>query len=327
MPVYNGAKYLKETIDNVLLQTYRDFIFLIINDGSTDETEQIIISYTDPRIKYIKNQKNLGLVETLNKGIDLVETEFMARMDADDLWVETKLQKQLEVMDKSPAVGICGTSIRKFGAFEKDFYFPVDNLGLKVGFIFYCCMSHPSVVYRMSFLKETGLRYRADYFPAEDYKMWLECLKFTQIHNISEILVYYRQHSTQITKESNSTQVALTNKVRLEVIEDLTTELTQQEKELHLNHFVKSDIHSRNDYKFFKKWSAKLIELNRSKNFVFDQTILKNAMKKHTQAAYMGFLKKRYFQDSSISALCRYIMSFDWIYLQLRYNLKLFFRR
>jgi glycosyltransferase involved in cell wall biosynthesis len=90
MPVYNGAKYLKETIDNVLLQTYRDFIFLIINDGSTDETEQIIISYTDPRIKYIKNQKNLGLVETLNKGIDLVETEFMARMDADDLWVETK---------------------------------------------------------------------------------------------------------------------------------------------------------------------------------------------------------------------------------------------
>ena len=98
MPVYNDAKYLKETIDNVLSQTFRDFLFLIINDGSTDETELVIQSYSDDRIKYLKNEANLGLVKTLNKGIDLVETEFLARMDADDLWVETKLEKQIDVL-------------------------------------------------------------------------------------------------------------------------------------------------------------------------------------------------------------------------------------
>jgi len=324
MPVYNGAKYLKETMDNVFLQTYRDFIFLIINDGSTDETEQIILSYTDSRINYVRNEKNLGLVKSLNKGIDLVETEFLARMDADDLWVKTKLEKQLQLLDERLDVGLCGTSIRKFGAYENDFYFPVDNKGLKVGFIFYCCMSHPSVVYRMSFLKETGLRYRENYFPAEDYKMWLDCLKSTQIYNIPEILVYYRQHENQITQDTNSAQNRFTNQVRWEIIAELSTNFTEKDKEFHLNRFLPADFESTNDYKLFKDWIKKLVVLN-NKNTVFDKLELKLTLNKHLQANYYNYVKSTCFSGSLFKGVMKLLFTGIWFHLNMKYILKLIF--
>lgn len=324
MPVYNGEKYLRETIDNVLLQSYRDFIFLIINDGSTDDTEQIITSFTDPRIKYLKNEKNLGLVKTLNNGIDLVETEFLARMDADDLWVETKLEKQLALLDNKPEVGICGTSIRKFGAFEADFIFPVDNVRLKVGFLFYCCMSHPSVVFRMSFLKNSGLRYNEDYFPAEDYKMWVEALKLTHIYNIPELLVFYRQHDSQITQDTNSAQAQLTNKVRLELLAELSGQFTKEEKSFHINSFLKAQIRSSNEYFLYKTWIKKLLTLN-SQTRAFEANELKRVLTKHLQAGYYCFLKSRYFSEKKL--FVKYLFSGEWLNLSLKYNIKLLMKR
>jgi glycosyltransferase involved in cell wall biosynthesis len=327
MPVYNASEFLKETMDSVLNQTFNDFYFLIINDGSNDNSEEIIKSYEDERIVYIKNTQNLGLVATLNKGIDLVNTEFLARMDADDLWVVTKLEKQLEVLDFRPEVGICGTSIRKFGDFEGDFFFPVNNAGLKVGFIFFCCMSHPSVVFRMSFLRESGLRYLSDYFPAEDYKLWVECLKHTQIFNIAEKLVFYRQHKNQITQESNSEQTRITNKVRLEVIEELSDNFSEEEKTFHLNRFLKSNIQSNKDYFLFLDWIEKLLRLNRMNNSLFDESILKTQLIRHVQVAYWEYIRQKYFRRKTIGSIFKYAFSFEWIYLSPKYNLKLVFKK
>lgn len=324
MPVYNGAKFLRETIENVLLQSYRDFIFLIVNDGSTDDTEKIILSYKDSRIKYLKNERNLGLVKTLNKGIDLIETEFLARMDADDLWVETKLEKQLALLDSRPDVGICGTSIRKFGAFQGDFIFPMDNTGLKVGFLFYCCMSHPSVVFRMSFLKNSGLWYNEDYFPAEDYKMWVEALKLTQIYNIPEFLLFYRQHDNQITQDTNSVQAQLTNKVRLELLAELSGQFTEEEKSFHINSFIKARIRSSNEYILYKSWIKKLLILNKQTR-AFEANELKRVLTKHLQAGYYSSLKSRYFSEKKL--FVKYLFSGEWFNLSFKYNIKLLMKR
>jgi glycosyltransferase involved in cell wall biosynthesis len=326
MPVYNGEQFLRETMDSVLNQTYSDFLFLIINDGSTDSSEDIIKSYSDPRIIYRKNEKNLGLVSTLNKGIDLVETEFLARMDADDLWAETKLEKQIKLLDSRPEVGICGTSIHKFGAFEGDFIFPVENDGLKVGFLFYCCMSHPSIVYRMSFLKESGIRYRVDYFPAEDYKMWIDCLEKTQIYNIPEVLVYYRQHSSQITQDSNALQIAKTNKIRLEVLDRVSTEFTDEEKEFHLKVFVAQNICSVSDYKKCANW-CKLIQLrNKEKLFYISPEVLSEGLKHYLVSGYKGYVVFKYFPKFNIPNAVRYVSSLEWRYLSLRMNVMLLLR-
>ena len=326
MPVYNGEQFLKETIDSVLAQSYSDFIFLIINDGSTDSSAEIICSYSDKRIIYQENKKNIGLVASLNKGIEIVDTEFLARMDADDLWHPAKLEKQIQLLDSRPDVGLCGTSIRKFGAFEGDFIFPVDNEELKVGFLFYCCMSHPSVIFRMSFLKNSGLRYRADYFPAEDYKMWVECLEKTQIYNIPEVLVYYRQHNNQITQDSNTLQAEKTNQVRLELLNRISSEFTTEEKIFHLETFVKQRINSVSDYKKCLAWK-KILELKNKDNAYYIQAhLLAVELDKYIQSAYKAYVLSHYFKNFSISNGLRYACSFDWRYLSLRRNLSLFYK-
>ena len=102
MPVYNGEKYLQQAIESILKQTFTDFEFLIINDGSTDNSENIILSYDDSRIRYIKNEENLRLIRTLNKGIELAKGKYIARMDCDDISLPYRFEKQLKEFQNNP---------------------------------------------------------------------------------------------------------------------------------------------------------------------------------------------------------------------------------
>ena len=115
MPVYNGEMYLREAIDSILHQTFTDFEFLIINDGSTDNSETIILSYDDSRIRYEKNDSNLKLIATLNKGIELAKGKYIVRMDADDISIPDRIEKQVAFLEKNPDVGICGSWFTAFG--------------------------------------------------------------------------------------------------------------------------------------------------------------------------------------------------------------------
>ncbi len=96
MPVYNGAKYLNEAIDSILKQTFSDFEFLIIDDGSTDQSIDQIMLYDDPRIRLVENKNNLGQSETLNKGINLATCKYIARMDQDDISMPERLERHTE---------------------------------------------------------------------------------------------------------------------------------------------------------------------------------------------------------------------------------------
>lgn len=323
MPVYNGERYLRETIDNVLNQTCEDFLFLIINDGSTDGSEAIIKSYDDCRIVYHRNEKNLGLVATLNKGIDLVQTKYLARMDADDLWEPAKLEKQIVLMEQRPDVGLCGTSIHKFGAINGDFIFPVDNNHLKVGFLFYCMMSHPSVVYRMSFLRNTGLRYKANFFPAEDYKMWIDALDLTQIYNIPEVLVYYRQHESQITQDTNFLQLKKAHQVREEMLKRIYPSVSADELQFYQSVFADLNFQSVADYKDSKKFEKKLLRVNKDINYV-NTDILKKELDRYLQIGYKAYILKTRFPEKKIKNFTGYLFSFQWVYLSPKRNARIF---
>lgn len=320
MPVYNGEQFLKETMKSVLLQTFTDFTFMIINDGSTDKSEQIIKSFDDKRILYLENEKNLGLVATLNKGIELCTTEYLARMDADDLWEPKKLEMQVNLMDNRKEVGLCGTSVRKFGNINGDFIFPQNNDELKVGFIFYCTMSHPSVVFRMSFLKETGLRYKSEYFPAEDYKMWLDCLHTTQIFNFPDILVHYRMHEQQISHDKADYQKTKTDRVRLEVLERIYPDVSEQEKEFHLNEFVLYKINTKEDVSKHIKWAKRLQAENLKTNYI-KESVFKDQLNIYLQASIKGYIIGKFFNVFSVRSFCKYMFSAEWRYLSFRRNL------
>ena len=106
LPAYNAERFLKESIDSILAQTYRNFELIVLNDGRTDRTEEIVLSYSDPRIRYVKNEQNLKLIKTLNKGIDLAKGEYIARMDADDVSVPTRFEEEVYKFEEDPTLGI-----------------------------------------------------------------------------------------------------------------------------------------------------------------------------------------------------------------------------
>lgn len=200
MPVYNGEKYLREALESVLNQTFTDFEFLIIDDGSTDSSTEIIRSYSDPRIRLVQNERNLKLIATLNKGLDLARGEYIARMDCDDISLPQRLARQVEFMEANPEIGVCGSWVKTIGERPGEIWrFHPDPAEIRAELFFRNPMAHPSVILRRSKLKEFNLYYNPHYLHAEDYGLWLECSKLFKLANIPEVLLNYRFTSTSVS--------------------------------------------------------------------------------------------------------------------------------
>ncbi|MDO1451018.1 glycosyltransferase [Rhodocytophaga aerolata] len=199
MPVYNGESYIKEAITSILYQTFIDFEFIIINDGSTDASVRIIESFKDKRIRLIHNDQNIGLTATLNKGIDLAKGEYIARMDADDVSLEERLAKQVTFLDQNPDIGVCGTWFKIINT-NQIIERPNSFEDIKLHLLCNNAFGHSTVMMRKSFLKNFGLLYNIDYRYAQDYELWVRCYAFFRLANISEVLVLYRLHNNQMTE-------------------------------------------------------------------------------------------------------------------------------
>lgn len=316
LPVYNGERFLRESIDSVLSQTYHDFELWVVNDGSTDGTVAIVDSYTDPRVKRVDNPHNMGLVATLNRAFALVETPYIARMDDDDLWHPKKLELQMALLESHPEVGICGTSIHKFGDVDAIHIFPETSDALKVGLLFYCMMSHPSVVYRHSMLTETGLTYRQDFFPAEDYKMWIDVLKHSEIYNLQEPLVEYRQHESQICRERKEEQVILERKLREEQLRLIYPNPHDDELTFHLDRFTTLQPQSDMEVKVFLWWEKRLLEENKRSGYV-KPSVMRTELHRYVQNAI------RTYYSSTYKGVVHHLSSGRFRDLDLKHNLSL----
>ena len=200
MPVYNGEKYIREAIDSILTQTYADFEFLIIDDGSTDASPQIVRSYNDPRIRFHQNEHNMGVAATLNRGLDLAEGEYIARMDADDISLPQRFAKQVEYMDSHPKVAVCGCGIQLTGAQCGERLFAQTPAQMKVDMLFSCGLAHPTVFMRSTVFGKNGLHYDERFSKLEDYALWVETLRKHEIVCIPDILFRYRIHPGQVTQ-------------------------------------------------------------------------------------------------------------------------------
>ncbi|WP_417427759.1 glycosyltransferase family 2 protein [Halpernia sp.] len=213
MPVYNGEKFLAEAIESILNQTFRDFELLLINDGSTDKTEDIILFYKDSRIIYIKNEQNLGLIKTLNKGLDLSHGEFIARMDQDDISNPTRFEKQIKVFENNPKIGVCGTWFTLFGdnREKRIINHPESSEDIKISLLGYCVIGHPTVMFRREIIG--NLRYDNGYKAAEDFEYWTRLSRITDFYNIPESLLNYRFHQTNISLLDNELQLLNSKKI------------------------------------------------------------------------------------------------------------------
>ena len=201
MPVRNGERYIKESIDSVLNQTLTDFEFLIIDDGSTDRTVEIIQGYTDKRIRLVRKEHQF--IQNLNEGLELASGSYIARMDADDIMHTERLRIQLKRMKKNPDITVCGTWAKIFSDTGNERN--VSHLGYGIihepvlELLKYNMLLHPSVMIKKEFLLNHHIEYQ-NYPCVEDYKLWFDIAKAGGILFVEpQELLMFRRSDTQVT--------------------------------------------------------------------------------------------------------------------------------
>lgn len=196
LPCYNAENYITAAVNSMTDQTYRELEIIIIDDCSTDGSSEILRSLAagDSRIKLLRNEINLKLVATLNKGISLATGKYILRMDADDISFPDRVEKQVRFMEKNPDIGISGTAILQFEEGEKDIIMtlPSDDAVLKAKIFTSTIFFHPTVIIRRDILKTNNLEYNSSFHQAEDWGLWMEMVNKTRVGNIQEPLLKYR---------------------------------------------------------------------------------------------------------------------------------------
>ena len=201
MPVYNTeANHLHESIESILSQTFEDFEFLVLNDASSnDQVEKIILSYTDPRIRYIRNDKNLGISGARNYLLQEARGKYIAIMDHDDISMPTRFEKQVWFLDTHPSVGVVGSYVYFFLT-NQTFCVPTSDIDIRTDLMQTCSIVHPSAMLRKELLVKTKIQYERQFTPSEDYALWCRLLPYTKFANIPEILLHYRSHDKSVSK-------------------------------------------------------------------------------------------------------------------------------
>lgn len=203
LPAYNAEETLSKSIESVLGQTHKEYELIIINDGSTDKTEDIIKHYSsNPKIIYIKNQKNIGLIETLNKGIQASKGEFIARIDADDTWISPdKLTKQVHFLNTVPECTLIGTQA-KFTNGKKTSY-PLTDQTIRNNILIKNLFIHSSVMFRKKSLNNS---YDKKDYLIEDYSLWLKLGLEGTFANLEDYAIEYYINPQGETRKNNYLQ-------------------------------------------------------------------------------------------------------------------------
>lgn len=206
MPAFNAAKYIEAAIDSVLIQTYRNFELIVVDDGSTDATSEIVQRYADARVKFYINSVNKGLIYTRNFAIANSNGDYITFLDSDDIAFPTRLEKQvffLEVEPSAAGVGAFVQSIDSNGAIRgKPWRYPTQAKEIKALLLFKICINTSSFMIRSNLLKNNLFDLDIPY--AEDYALYIQLSKNNNLVNLPEVLTFYRVHSTNTSKEKKT---------------------------------------------------------------------------------------------------------------------------
>lgn len=207
MSVYNDESYVSEAIESILCQTLNDFEFLIVIDGSTDRSPEIIRSYDDPRICLIDNPENMGLTKSLNRGLALAKGELIARFDSNDVACRDRLERQVEFMDANPEVALVGTQAEKIDVHGHQLPHldldtkPTTPLGIEWYLMFGTPFVHSSVMFRKSVVWEELGGYNEDFKVAQDAELFSRIGSRYRVANLHEVLTYYRIDASSVSRD------------------------------------------------------------------------------------------------------------------------------
>ena len=209
MSVYNGERFLREAVDSILSQSFREFEFVVIDDGSTDGSAGILDAYRDrdSRLR-VFHRENRGLIESLNYGCTLAAGKYIARMDADDIAVRDRLERQIDFLEAHPEVAVLGGAVEFMDASGKTLattQYPADDQEIQRRLLHECPIQHPAVMMRRDVMKSVG-GYRHALTDAEDYDLWMRIGERTQLANLEQVVLRYRIHVGQVSLKKRRQQ-------------------------------------------------------------------------------------------------------------------------
>lgn len=264
MPNYNNEPFLKEAMDSMLNQTYKDFIFLIVDDGSTDKSVEIIKSYDDSRIKLVVKEKNSGIVDSMNIGIDLIDTKYFVRMDGDDISEPDRIRQLVDYMETHTDVGVCGSHYKLFGDKNEVTRMELNGNMIKAKLIYTNGMSHAPSIFRTEVLKKTGIRYTNNHPYMEDYDIFFRLKNSTNFVHLDQVLYHYRILKHNSTVKNIHTILDRKREMYKDVISELGIEPTNKNLDLHIQYFL-GDVPLEYAMKDYRNWMITLMSKNKEK--------------------------------------------------------------
>ncbi len=278
MPVFNSELFVKQAIESILNQSHQNFEFLIINDGSTDHSHAIISSFSDSRIKYVNNELNKGIVNTLNQGLTLSMGHYIARMDADDIAMPDRLSKQAAFLYANPSYKLCGSRAVAIDANGKE----INNLNrpehsaeIKVFNLFRNAFLHPTIMADAEVLKKFA--YSEDFKYAEDYFLFSQITMAYPVANLNERLLHYRIHEESITSKKREEMVQSELKTTAYLLSFLFDKVDEQSLLIH--HSILRPEGTDFSSQEVEAHLINILKANRERQ-VFDQKVLRKQLQK-----------------------------------------------
>ena len=300
MPTYKGARYLAETIDSVLNQTFRDFEFLIINDCSPDDTDAVIARYDDPRIRYVKNETNLGISGSSNKGFQLADGKYIVRQDHDDIALPDKLRLQVEYMESHPEVGLCGTGFTCFGSKNKTVIYPEDDAEIKALLLFKMPLAHQTSIMRRQLFLEHNLAYDETIASSNDRRLWIAAMDHMQFHNLPQPLLKYRMYKGMTSQTKRDRVLEEGRRLREILYQKLGYAPAGKERDIINNYLMpgRAKIRSREVITAIQKILCDLVRANH-KSKVFNEQAFENVCGEywHKRCLNYAFFSRRNAED------------------------------
>lgn len=221
-PIYNTTpQHLRECIESILAQTFTDFEFLILNDSPDNtEIEEIVLEYAkcDGRIKYSRNEHNVGITPSRNKLLDMARGEYIAIFDHDDISVPERLEKEVAYLDTHPHIGVVSGWLHYFGDnYSGICKTPEYDSNIRVYLTENCFVLHTAAMIRKSVLIDNNIEYEEFYTPAEDYRLWARLMDVTHFYNFQEVLVHYRWDIDNTSKRMNDAREEAAANIRMEL--------------------------------------------------------------------------------------------------------------
>jgi glycosyltransferase involved in cell wall biosynthesis len=207
MAAFNAERFIGEAIASVLEQQFRDFELLIVNDGSTDSTRDIVRACPDPRLRLIDNGENIGLTRSLNHALTQARGTYIARQDADDVSAPQRLGAQVAFLDARPDVALVGSwfsSIDAHGAVVRQTALPVRHLDIRWAMFFFCPFVHSAVMWRRELVHAHIGSYNDTFSYAQDHELWARIACRFAVANLPQFLVRYREHPQSMTETACS---------------------------------------------------------------------------------------------------------------------------